>query len=317
MRAGAHGLSLLSIPMNAQVLRVLKDGPLPLSVVREVVEAPPTTMRGHLRELIGAGVLRQVRREIPPVQLHVTLAPAGYGLLPVGGALDLWLTSAPDREIEPGTSAAKRSIKALVQGWSHCILRAIAARPLSLTQLDGLIPTLTYPALERRLTAMRDAGLLVACPGEGRGTPYAATGWLRRAIGPLAAAALWERTYIPKASAPIGRLDIEAAFLLAVPLLALPSGLSMTCRLAVAMRHGDDHDFAGVRITVRDGEILSCTSRLAGPVDATLTGSTRSWLRAVIDGEPQHLEQSGGDRGLAAVLIDSFHGALFRVPQHP
>jgi DNA-binding HxlR family transcriptional regulator len=303
--------------MNAQVLQALEDEPLPLSVVREVVESPPTTMRGHLRNLTELGVLEQVRREDLPAQLDLTLGPAGRGLLPVAGALRLWLSTAPDGEVELGTRAAKRTIKALIEGWSHCIVRAVAARPFSLTQLDGLISSLTYPALERRLTAMRDAGLLVACPSEGRGTPYAATDWLRRAIGPLAAAALWERSHIAEASTPVSRLDVESAFLLAVPLLTLPSELSGTCRLAVEMPRGGEHDFAGVRIEVRDGEVLSCTSRLAGPVDASLTGSTRAWLGAVIEGEPRHLERRGGDRELAAIFIDGLHGALFRVPQLP
>ena len=36
----------------------------------------------------------------------------------------------------------------------------------------------------------------------------------------------------------IGRLDVEAAFLLAIPLIDLPSGLTGVCRLSVEIQGG-------------------------------------------------------------------------------
>ncbi len=42
------------------------------------------------------------------------------------------------------------------------MLRALAAGSLSLTELDRLIGALSYPSLERRLVAMRLAGLVGA-----------------------------------------------------------------------------------------------------------------------------------------------------------
>jgi DNA-binding HxlR family transcriptional regulator len=316
VRAGAHALSLLSVPLNVEVLLALKEEPRPLSVVRKAAGSPPpTTMRGHLRRLTELGILQRSRREEFPGTTDLTLGPAGTGLLPVISALKAWLAAAPDGQVELGTPAAKSSIKALIEGWSHSIIRAVAARPLSLTELDGLISSLTYPSLERRLAAMRDVGQLVSCQTSGRGTPYAATEWLRRGIGPLAAAALWERTQIPTDSAPIGRLDIEAAFLLAVPMLTLPPHVSGTCRLAVEIHNGRENEYAGVVIDVREGEILSCSSRLTGSTDAAVTGSTRAWLCAVSDREPGRLELAGGASGFAGDLIDCLHGIFVRVPQ--
>jgi DNA-binding HxlR family transcriptional regulator len=312
VRTGAHALSLLSVPLNAQVLLAVADGPRTLSAVRKAAGLPPpTTMRAYLRNLTEQGVLQRSRRDDFPGHLDLALGPAGHGLLPVIDALKLWLSSGPDGQVELGTPAAKNSIKALIEGWSHCIVRAIAARPLMLTELDGLIVTLSYPSLERRLNAMRDVGQLAACAGEGRGTPYTATDWLRRAVAPLAAAALWERSHLPDASAPVGRLDVEAAFLLAVPLATVSADLSGACRLAVEIPRDSERTLAGVRVEVRDGAVVSCSSRLSGPVDVTATGSVRSWLQAVNQGDPSRLEW-GGDRELGAGLVESLHGALFR-----
>ena len=103
----------------------------------------------------------------------------------------------------------------------------------------------------------------------GAGTPYRATPWLRRAIVPLAAGAWWERRYL--ADPPlIGRLDVEAAFLLAIPLIELPAGLSGKCRLAVEIQGGSSPVFAGVLISVEDGKVVSCSSRLEGEAEAGL-----------------------------------------------
>ena len=59
--------------------------------------------------------------------------------------------NAPEGPLALGSSTAKSAIKALVEGWGTNMIRALAARPLSLTELNGLISGLSYPSLERRL----------------------------------------------------------------------------------------------------------------------------------------------------------------------
>lgn len=87
------------------------------------------------------------------------------------------------------------------------------------------------PDLERRLTAMPIVGLVEAHREVGRATPYRPSHWLRRAVGTLSWASAWEQDHIPEMTAPIGRADVESAFLLAVPLMELPAGLSGKVRL--------------------------------------------------------------------------------------
>lgn len=305
------------MPLNVHVLTALADEPKSLVELRRAAGSPPqTTMRGRLRELTELGVVERIQRNGFPGNLDYELGPAGRELQPVARILDAWLAQAPEGPLEPGGPAAKSAIKALVEGWSTTIIRALAARPLSLTELDRLITSLSYPSLERRLGAMRLAGQIEACPGCGRGTPYAVTDWLRMGIAPLAAAARWERKHMPAEATPISRLDIEAAFLMTVPILIIPSHLSGICRLAVEVQSGAEHRLAGVMADTRDGRVISCASRLQGHADASVTGSAAAWLRAAIEGDTDHLEV-GGDAQLAATMIDGLHGALFQAMQRP
>ena len=75
--------------------------------------------------------------------------------------------------------------------------------------------------------------------------------WLRHAIAPLAAAARLEFQLPQGETAPIAPLDVEAAFLLALPLIELPEELQGTCRLTVPVS-GRPPELAGVVVLVED-----------------------------------------------------------------
>ena len=311
MRAGAYGLSLLSDPLDVQVLRALEAGPVPLIDLRRAVGSPPqTTLRKHLRALTEIGVLaRQQQREFPAAVWY-ELTPSGAELLGTAGTLSTWLATAPDGQRHLGGSAAKSAIKSLVDAWTTRIIRALAARPLSLTELDRLLSGVNYPALERRLAAMRLSGQVVPAPGRAGSTPYKASRWLREAIAPLIAAANWERRYTPNGREPLGRLDVEAIFLLAAPLLELPAGADGSCRLVVDVSNGRQRTLAGAVVAVERGRPASWTSDLRADVAATVAGSAAAWLEALGGGEQSGIE-FGGDAELAEALI----AALRRLAQ--
>jgi DNA-binding HxlR family transcriptional regulator len=316
VRAGAFALSLLSVPLNAHVLRVLDEEPKSLIDLRRAVGSPPqTTMRSHLRTLTGLQVLERRQQSSFPGSIDYQLGPAARGLLEVAGILESWLADAPDGPIELGEPAAKSTVKALVDGWSTAIVRALSARPLTLTELNKLITGTSYPSLERRLGAMRLAGQIEARSGPSRGTPYAATAWLRRAVAPLLAAARWEREFARTEAAPLSRIDFEAAFLLSTPLLDLPDDCTGRCRLAVVSRNGEgEPSVAGAMVTVEEGRVVSCVSRLPGEASAWVAGSPAAWVPALIDHETEQLEL-GGACDLARTIVDELHGSLFRVRQ--
>lgn len=314
MRAGAHALSLLSVPLNVQVVETLGKEPRPLIDLRRAVGSPPqTTMRAHLRKLTEMGILERRRQSSFPGSVTYALGPAGAGFLEVADSLRVWLALSPDGPLQLGSAAAKGSIKALVDGWCSVMIRAIAARPLSLTALNRLISSLNYPSLERRLVALRLAGLVEACPDPGRTTPYAATEWMRRAMAPLAVAARWEMQQ--SAGSPPGKIDVEALFLLAVPLVRFAPEIAGACRLVVEVgKGGGGSELAGSMLRVEEGTVTSCTSQLKGEASGWASGSTSAWLRALIEGDAASLEV-GGDCSLAMATVDGLHTNLFRVPQ--
>jgi DNA-binding HxlR family transcriptional regulator len=310
-RAGTRALSLLAAPVNTVLLQEVVDGPRPLTELSWAAGAPsPSTLRTRLRELIDLEVLTPKRQEAFPRSLEYELTKPGRDLLGVAEVLIRWLAECPEGELAWGSPQAKLAVKALSQGWSLTMVRALAARPFSLTQLNRLIAGLSYPSLERRLGAMRCCGQVAPVDSSGPGTPYTVTDWLRRAAAPLLTAAQWERLYAPLETAPIGRIDVEAIFLLTVPLLKLPDDLSGGCRLVFDLATGSDQRLAGVVVEVEEGSIVSCKTVLEGEAEAWATGTPSGWLDAIVRNDHQGLELVG-DSILAAALVDGLHETLF------
>jgi DNA-binding HxlR family transcriptional regulator len=308
-RAGGQALSLLAAPLNVHILQALSEGPKELMELRRAVGSPPqSTMRVYSRTLAELGILHQHRQSEFAGSSLYTVTPSGTALLKVGEVLQEWLNASPEGPIQLGSTPAKSTVGALVEGWSTNIVRALAAKPLSLTQLNRLIPKVSYPSLERRLGGLRLANLVEPHPGEGRGTPYRATEWLQRAVVPTASAVGWERKFLPDSAAPVGRLDVEAAFLLAVPLMMLPDSLNGKCRLAVEVQGGKSPVFAGVLVCIEEGRVVSCSSRLDGEAEGWASGSPMEWLRRMNGGGNGELD-IGGDVNLVLTLTDALRSA--------
>lgn len=311
MRSGAQALSLLAAPLNFLILQALAEEPKAQVTLRRETGLPAqTTIRAQLKKLSDAGAIVKGQRDAFPGTHAYELTEAGEDLLFVATALERWLEKAPEGPLSLGGNGAKAAIGALAEGWSTTLLRALAAKPLTLTELNEIIGTLNYPALQRRLGAMRLAGQLEAHRGNGRGSPNRITDWLREGIAPIAAATRWERRHLPDDTAAIATIDTEATFLLAVPLLRLPAGLSGSCRLAAELPSGSKWSLAGVMVEIENGKVVSCVTRLEGVPVAWVLGSPAAWLDAVIEADRSHLEL-GGDGQLGRTILDGLHGALF------
>lgn len=303
IRAGTDALSLLAAPVGVQILQALEEGPKELTKLRALVDsAPQSTARVYSKKLKDRGVIDRRRRQKFPSQSDYKITKAGRELLKVGRVLQDWLNMAPEGPIQLGSPKAKNTIKALVGGWSTNILRAIALRPLSLTEMSRLISTVSYPGLERRLSALRLEQLVVPYPDNNRSVPYIATEWLRRAVIPLTVAAGWERRFPADYVQPIGPLDVEAAFLLAIPLMSPPQGFSGQCRLEVEVARGDPPKCAGVQVGFEAGKLVSCTSRFEGEVQAWASGRPDAWIRRM-SGTRGSLDV-GGEISTAEAVLD-------------
>lgn len=317
VRAGGTVLSLIAAPLSVPILRAHLEGPLRLPDLRERIGgAAQTTLRGQVGNLRGIGALERHVRSGMPYTVENELTPVGRGVLSVAEVVEAWLARAPQGSILLGSESAKGAIRALIGGWGSTMLRALAARPLSLTELSSVINDHSYPALERRLSAMRAARQLEPRPNGNRGAkPYDVTEWTRQAVAPIAAAGHCECKHLADSTDPLARIDIEAIFLLSVPLVDLDVTRSGGCLLAADTGFGGLEQptdrLAGVHVEIEEGRITACSSRLEYDPDTWALGSTTAWVEAILEGKPERL-RIGGDRvGLAEELIERLHTSLF------
>jgi DNA-binding HxlR family transcriptional regulator len=307
-RAGERVLTLLATPLNFMVLRALAERPMRLADLRQATGLPAqTTLRGHLASLAEIGVLNKRPTSQMPYAVENELTAMGRDLLGVADQLEWWLSQSPKGSISLESGAAKGIIKAFVDGWGSTMMADLASRPMSLTELDRRIADLSYPALERRLSSMRLAGLIESQPGDGTGTPYAVTEWARRGIAPLAAATRCERVHMCDRAAPITQGDIEAAFMLALPLVGLPTDAAGSCQLEV---EADSvvREQAGVWVEIEHGKVVACASGLGPSPTAFAVGSASMWFAAIKDDTASLLSTGGGQ--LPEGLVKGLHSAL-------
>jgi DNA-binding HxlR family transcriptional regulator len=312
-RAGCTVLFLLARPLCVGVLRAHLDGPLPFPALSERVGgASPASLRGEMVRLRDIGALQRRALKRMPYAVENELTEAGRCILAVADVVEAWLAQAPHGPMVLGSELAKDALRALIGGWGSTMLQALAARPLSLTELDSAIPDVSYSSLGRRLSAMRAAHQVEVLPGDSGAKPYAVASWTRQAVGPLIAAGYCERKHLPEATDPPTRVEIEAAFLLAIPLVGLESDHSGSCLLAVktADSHDIRHRIAGVHIEVEKGEVKSCVPHLGSDPGSCGIGDIDSWTEAIIGGKQDSLRLGGAKPGLAAALIAGLHTAL-------
>jgi DNA-binding HxlR family transcriptional regulator len=317
VRAGGTVLSLIAGPLSVPILRAHLDGPLRLPDLRERIGgAAQTTLRGQVGNLRAIGALERHVRSGMPYTVENELTEAGRGVLAVAEIVEAWLARAPQGPIALGSESSKGAIRALVGGWGSTMLRALAARPLSLTELSSVISDHSYPALERRLSAMRAARQVELQPeGSGGAKPYGVTEWTRLAVAPLVAAGRCECEHFAEMTEPLARIDIEAAFLLAVPLVGLEITRAGSCLLAVdtGVTTTDGHSkdrLAGVHVELEDGEVVSCVSRLEQEPSTWALGAVCSWVDAILEGRLDRLRLGGEDPVLARALIEQLHASL-------
>jgi DNA-binding HxlR family transcriptional regulator len=292
------------------ILRALAERPMRLAELRQATGLPAqTTLRGHLASLEQLGVLSKRPKGQTPYAVENALTPMGRDMLEVAAELERWLSHAPDGPVALDSGSGKGIVKALIDGWGSTILRGLSAAQMSLTELDRLIPDLSYPALERRLSSMRMAGLIEARESSGAGTPYAITDWARHSIAPLAAASKCERIHMLGDAPRITQGEIEAAFLMATPLVGLPASTTGTCQLEVEADPTEARDQAGVSVTIERGRVVYCNSQLGQSPGALAVGSVATWFNAISDGTASLL-RFGGNRRVAEGIVVALHAAM-------
>jgi hypothetical protein len=141
------------------------------------------------------------------------------------------------------------------------------------------------------------------------------TDWLRQAIAPLGAAGRCERRHMREGRGPITAVEVEASFLLTVPLVSLRSGANGSCMLAVQTDSVEPDDvepkLAGVTVEVERGRVVSCLPEIGAEPETWAVGAPEGWLDAVIDGRVEDLRIGGVNPQLALDLVTGIHFSLF------
>lgn len=278
MRAGAQVLLMAADPINRKILRTVLERPLQVAPGR--------------------------RYEVSDV---------GREALFVAFVVERWLQSAPRGPVPFDSTEAEEAVAALAEGWSTGVIHALAHAPLTFRELRDAVDRMRRRALRRHLSAMVDLGLVETGPSDGDGVVYGITDWLRAGLPPLIAAARLERRDPKEGMAPIDALDVEAAFLLSLPLLELPRELSGVCRLGVNLEDDDRSPLTGVTARIDQGRVVSCHPGLDRPADAWAAAPAGDWLDTVIEPDAKAV-RTGGDRWLARALLATLHKTLFGVP---
>jgi DNA-binding HxlR family transcriptional regulator len=316
IRAGSRVLAPFENPLNARILRAHVDGPKRLTELQELLgQSAPTTVRAAVSGLCTLGALSKRPYGDSSAAVSTALTLAGSEMLFVADEVEAWLERCPDGPISPGSEEAREAVKALAGGWSSTLMHVLASRASTLSELDGQIPGVSYPSLERRVSWMRASGQIEPVEKEGRGTPYVVTDWLRQAIAPLGAAGRCERRHMGEGSGPITAVEVEASFLLTVPLIPLRSGANGSCMLAVQTDPVEPDDgepkLAGVTVEVERGRVVSCVPEIGVEPTTWAVGATEAWLDVVIDGRVEDLRIGGVDPQLALDLVTGIHFSLF------
>ena len=190
------------------------------------------------------------------------------------------------------------------------MLRRLAERPHTLTELDQRISVFGYRKLERICRELIEVGLVEREALGGRVTSYGVTDWGRLAAGPLAAAMRWERWEIPAESAPVTEIEAECVLLLGAPLVEVSEAPSGHCALLVDSDGSLPESLGGAVIHLVDGRPLSWEAvapsdaeALQPEVDCWVRGPTSAWLATPTRGGMAALLRTGGDTGLAERVL--------------
>jgi hypothetical protein len=314
-RAGALTLLYLASPMDRGVLLTLLAEATTGARVLDELEPPDLNDPEAIAAIFSDSYLVEpADPDHPPgapidpdTMLQPT--PAGREVPFVGGILQHWLDNCPDGPVELGPEAGPL-LAPLLTGWCSMVTHALAAEPLTAAETHEAIQVLDLDTVEARIESMEEAGHVEALPGPDGKPRYAVTEWLRMGIAPLAAAARMELRHPPGDTAAVAALDVEASFLLTLPRLELPAGLSGTCSMAVELDEGVSGSPAGITVRVENGRVVSCEQRLDEDADAWATGSATDWLDTLIEADAKRV-RSGGDRALAHRLLHELHQVLF------
>jgi DNA-binding HxlR family transcriptional regulator len=310
LQAGGRALLLLADPVSVSILRQLSFRPLESTELFDRIDfVSRSTYFERMRDLEELSLVARTRREAVPPVAECCLEGHGERLIPVARRLEAWLGDAPQGPLKLGEAYATATVKALAVAWGSTLLRWLAERPHTLSELEQLIDIFGYRKLERIVRDLVKAGLVERVASNGRLSQYEVTEWGRWSAGLLAAAMRWERHEIAKRSASVSSTEAEGVLLLGLPLIELPADANGSCALLVDADAPREENLGGAFVRLVDGRPVSwkATGELALEAveleaDSWARGPTLAWLGTHTNA-PGAAFGMGGDTGLAEQVI--------------
>lgn len=209
--------------------------------------------------------------------------------------------AAPSSAVDPVVGCA---LSTLADHAVVGVLRALVAVPeLDPLALEAACPFVPRRTLYRRLGPLVDAGVVIreTTRQVPRKTRYSFADRWRPAVAILVLIAWWEGRH-PIPGGPPTVIDFEGVVTAIGPAVRLRRTTSAEVRLRLAV---DDHRFDVIAArTVRCAPV----DPAAGPA-ATISGSTRAWMGALVEGQRQELAVTG-DAAEAEQLVAGLRAAL-------
>lgn len=311
MHAAGSWVSVFASTLHVGILRGLAAGPLsPGDLERVFSWAPESSLRRALSKLAEAGVVAR-----PPGERAkggaLDLTDAGHDLLPVAAGFERWLATGPGGPVPLESPEAQGAIRALIAGWESDMIQVLAEQPRRLIELSDEIDGLNYPALKRRLSKLRSAGLVLPAHTDA-GPVYEVSEWMRRAVLPLAAATRWERRHGDGGEKDF-YADLEAILLLALPLTRPAARVAGPCALAVlaSRTRKGAKPVGGAVLDIEGGKVVSCAPGTPTDPPTWAMGTVDAWLTALLEGRSDELRFGGAKPGLARGIVRVLHDNLF------
>lgn len=272
--------------------------------------APKSSLRAAQRRLVDLGALVEAGPAGSSRSAVFEPTVAGRELLALADSLERWIGGGPAGPLPLDALAAQGIVRALAAAWESTVVRTLAERPRTLAQLDGCISGVAYPSLKRRLDKLLSIGLIGREDAE---SGYDASEWLRRAAQPLILAVRWERRH-DKDADPLTASEVEAVFLLILPLVELPGRASGACTLSVLLSsdgHRSARGVAAVSVEGGKGRTALSAAGAAEEPETWALGDVDSWLAAILEGDASGLRVRGAKPKLAQRTVAGLHRALF------
>lgn len=228
----------------------------------------------------------------------------------VADALARWLHRRPSGPLMLGAESVE-AVVAMACGWSTAVLHALAERPVTFEELaEEIDAILDEEILEEHVELLVRTGQAEIFQELGRPLRYQLTEWGREALAPLICAVRREAHLPDEDILPPEILDVEAAFKLALPLLALPDDLVGSCHLCVLV-DPERPLVAGAKVDVAGGGVLATSILLEEEPETWVRGTPREWCDALVDPGASPPLRGGGDEQLGEALIAALSERLF------